>query len=277
VDLSPRTSLFGRYEFVIRRFHSLTGLVPVGGFVIFHLATNASVLDGPSTFQSRVDQIHQIGPTTLFMLEWAFIFLPILFHGLIGMAIVIRGKRNLADYPYTGNFRYTLQRWTGVLAMTFIVWHVFHMHGWFRFEWWAEHVAQPLGGAQFDPHNAAVTAGAAIFASALMTGFYAAGVLACVYHLANGLWTMGITWGVWTSPRAQRWANVPCVILGLFVAIVGMGALYGFQRVDRSAPRIPTDHVHRIAEARMDGQRPAPSAPLSAGNPDTISRGRNVR
>ena len=38
---------------------------------------------------------------------------------------------------------------------------------------------------------------------------YVVGVLAACYHLANGLWTMGITWGVWTSPNAQSWANVP--------------------------------------------------------------------
>lgn len=236
MDLSPRTSIFGRYEFVIRRFHSLTGLLPVGGFLVFHLATNASVLDGAPTFQARVDQIHTIGPSTLFLLEWAFIFLPILFHGLVGAAIVIRGKRNVANYPYTGNFRYTLQRWTGVVALVFVFWHVFHMHGWLRFEWWADHVAHPLGGAQFDPSHAAATAGAAVFSSVLMAAFYVVGVLACVYHLANGVWTAGITWGLWTAPRAQRWANVPCLILGLAVAVFGMGALYGFRQVERAAP-----------------------------------------
>lgn len=39
-------SVFGRHEFVIRRLHSLTGLVPIGGYLCFHLATNAVVLDG---------------------------------------------------------------------------------------------------------------------------------------------------------------------------------------------------------------------------------------
>jgi len=67
-----------------------------------------------------------------------------------------------------------------------------------------------------------------------MQAVYVVGVLACVYHLANGLWTFGITWGVWTAPRAQRWANVPCLLLGVFLAIVGMGALYGFHRVPPS-------------------------------------------
>ena len=55
-------SVFGRHEFVIRRLHSLTGLVPVGAFLFVHFVTNVSILDGPATFQMRVDQIHSLGP-----------------------------------------------------------------------------------------------------------------------------------------------------------------------------------------------------------------------
>ncbi len=240
MDLSDYAPSFGRYEFVIRRLHSLTGLVPVGGYLAFHLLTNGSILDGPSAFQYRVDQIHSLGPTTLFLLEWPFIFIPILFHGVIGMVIVMRGKRNLADYPYTGNIRYTLQRVTGVIAFVFILFHVFHMHGWLRFDWWYEHVARPLGGAQFHPENA-LSAAKAIQESVWVQVAYAIGVLACVYHFANGLWTMGITWGVWTSPNAQRWANIPAAALGAFLAVVGMGALIGMATADtHQAP------VHQI-------------------------------
>ena len=46
--------------------------------------------------------------------------------------------------PYGGNVRYTLQRWTGVIAFVFILWHVFHMHGWIRADWWIEGVASPF-------------------------------------------------------------------------------------------------------------------------------------
>ena len=144
-------SLFGRHEFFIRRLHSFTGLVPVGGFMVFHLATNASIADGVEIFQYRVNVIHGLGPSTIMMLEWPFIFLPILFHAIVGMMIVSRGKRNVLAYPYPENIRYTLQRWTGVIAFFFIFWHVFHMHGWLKFEWWVNYVAKPLGGHQFDP------------------------------------------------------------------------------------------------------------------------------
>ena len=229
--------MFGQYEFVVRRAHSLLGLVPVGTFLIIHLATNGSIWDGPQIFQQRVLQIHSVGPSTLFLLEWLFIFLPILLHGVVGMMIVMRGKRNVNHYPYVSNIRYTAQRATGVLAMAFILWHVFHMHGWLRFEWWHTYVAGPLGGAQFDPHRAGATIAAAVQASWLITAIYAAGVLASVYHFANGLWTMGITWGVWSTPHAQRWANAPCALFGLALTILGLVALIGIYRIepDKSA------------------------------------------
>jgi succinate dehydrogenase / fumarate reductase cytochrome b subunit len=141
------------------------------------------------------------------------------------MAIVARGRRNVGRYSFRENWRYTLQRASGVIAMVFILWHVFHMHGWLRGAWWAEQVARPLGGAQFDPAAAPATAAAAL-QHPLVVALYALGVTACVYHLANGLWTMGITWGVWTGPRAQRRANLPCALVGAALLVVGLAALW---------------------------------------------------
>jgi succinate dehydrogenase / fumarate reductase cytochrome b subunit len=231
MDIPFLASIFGKHEFVVRRVHSLLGLLPIGGFLCFHLATNASILDGPETFQMRVNIIHQLGPITLSVLEWGTIFLPILFHGVIGLIIVSRGKRNLRHYPYLENWRYTLQRVTGVAAMAFILFHVFQMHGWFRYQWWTMHVAKPLGGARFDWEHAAASVAAVLEGSKIFAAIYFVGIVAVVYHLANGLWTMGITWGVWTTPRAQRWANIPCALFGLALLTIGLGALFGFLNV----------------------------------------------
>ena len=139
-------------------------------------------------------------------MEWTFIFLPILFHAIVGVAIAVGMVPNTRDYPYGANRRYTWQRWTGLIAFAFIMYHVFQMHGWFHFQAWHEHVAVPFGGAKFKPFNAASTAGLAL-QSPLVLIFYVVGVLACVFHFANGLWTMGITWGVWISPAAQARAS----------------------------------------------------------------------
>jgi len=162
------------------------------------------------------------------VVEWAFIFLPILFHGIVGMIIVARGKRNLAYYPYVENFRYTLQRWTGVIAFAFILWHVFQTRGWINSQWWLDHVTRRLGGGMFEYQSAERTSAEAVQFASWVLPLYAVGILAAVYHFANGLWTMGITWGVWTGRRAQGWATVFCGGIGLILAVAGLAALYGF-------------------------------------------------
>jgi len=227
----PSQPFLARHEFAIRRLHSLSGLVPVGAYMLVHLVTNASVLNGAGTFQKNVYTIHSLG-ALLPLVEWTFIFLPILFHAIVGVGIAVGMVPNTSDYAYAANRRFTLQRWTGLLAFAFIVWHVFHMHGWFHFDAWLAHVAEPYGGAKFRPYNAASTSGLALQHPG-MIAWYAVGVLACVFHLANGLWTMGITWGVWTSPRAQAWALKLCAVIGLGLAAVSMSALYGMWAVGR--------------------------------------------
>jgi succinate dehydrogenase / fumarate reductase, cytochrome b subunit len=224
--VSPRGWRFGPHEFVVRRIHSLLGLFPVGAYMVLHLAINFSIVDGPVTYQRNVNQIHELGRTTVQALAWTFILLPILAHGLVGLAIVLRGERNFVYYPYGANFRYALQRWTGVIALLFIVYHVFQMNGWFEFRWWTENVARPLGGSRFDPHSAARTAAAAIQSSVWTGVFYAVGVLACIYHLANGLWTAGITWGLWTTPHSQGWSTYVCGAVGVALGVIALASLY---------------------------------------------------
>ncbi len=221
-------SFMERHEFLIRRLHSLSGLVPVGAYMCVHLATNASVLGGADVFQGNVDKIHALGPL-LPVVEWVFIFIPLLFHAIIGVVIIQGGMPNTSSYPTTGNIRYTLQRATGMIAFVFIMAHVLHMHA----------MAEPLKNlvspdlfAQFDKDAATESTAAAIQTALWVQVFYAIGVLACVYHMSNGLWTMGITWGVWTSPEAQRRMAVVCDVFGVGLAIVAMAALTGFIRFD---------------------------------------------
>jgi len=224
-------SFFQRYEFTIRRLHSLTGIVPVGVYLIIHILTNASVVNSPATFQQNVYSIHTFD-TLLPAIEWTFIFLPILFHGGLGVWLAFTGASNTRAYPYPNNIRYLLQRITGMIAAVFILWHVLHMHGWFHFDWWKAAVAYPLGGAQFRPFNATSTSALAMRASAIIPVLYAIGLLSSVYHFANGIWTAGITWGVWTSAAAQVRASAVCALFGVGLASVGMTAIVGLWTVD---------------------------------------------
>ena len=266
MDSSP-PSFLARNDFLIRRLHSLSGLVPVGGYMIIHLVTNASVLESPATFQKNVYQIHSLG-SLLPAVEWAFIFLPILFHAIIGMVIVAGGMPNSNQYRYGPNYRYTLQRATGMIAFVFIMIHVFHMHGWFHADVWLENVVRPLGGGQFKPYNAASTAAMALQGTA-MVALYVIGILSCVYHLANGLWTMGITWGVWTSSRAQTRASVVCGVCGVVLAVVSMAGLFGMRAVghpDRIDEAVQAED--RMYEFKKESGEVAPNEHKRSGHED---------
>jgi succinate dehydrogenase / fumarate reductase cytochrome b subunit len=218
--------------------------------MVVHLLTNSTILDSPGTFQRAVFGIHGLG-SALPLVEWVFIFIPILFHAIIGVVIIAGGIPNTQAYPYARNFLYTMQRATGMIAFLFIMWHVFHMHGWFHSQWWIDNVATPLGGHMFRPYNAASTLGEAMQGTGaiIVILLYAIGVLSCVFHLANGIWTMGITWGVWISPEAQTRASWACGGLGVLLAIVGMSALFGAATVDTEAAKAVEDRMyeHKVA------------------------------
>jgi succinate dehydrogenase / fumarate reductase cytochrome b subunit len=227
------SSFLERHQFLIYRLFSLAGLVPVGAFLAVHLLTNASVLAGPGAFQSRVDMIHSLGPL-LVPVEVAFIFLPLLFHAVVGFVIIANGLPNVGSYAYVGNVRYTLQRATGMIAFVFIIWHVIQLH-------W---LGTPLGGGQFDPHHASSTAAVAL-QPLWVTALYAIGVLSAVFHFANGLWTLGITWGIWTSPSAMRRANIVSIVVGVVLAAAGLGALSGMRNLDVEQARATEDWMQQ--------------------------------
>lgn len=231
-----------RHYFLIRRLHSLAGLVPVGVFVFVHLLTNASILGAPdgSEFQKSVERIHALGPL-LVPVEILFIFIPLLFHALLGVQIWLTSQPNTQHYRYGPNIRYTLQRITGVIAFLFIIYHVWQMH-WF---------GAGMGGGRFALHDgagnptAAASTAAAIQAGWWIAPLYAVGIVASVFHLANGVWTSLITWGITIRPRTQQVSAYCCAAFGVVLALVGLGALSGFRSFP-SAPR-PTETQHAVS------------------------------
>lgn len=260
-------NFFARHEFLIRRLHSLSGLLPVGAYMTVHLLVNASLLNGAGSFQHNVNQIHSLG-LVLPLVEWVFIFLPIIFHGAIGVWIIRTGKSNQNIYRYVSNWRYTLQRWTGVIAIVFIFFHVFHLHGWIHGDWWLRSVAEPLGMAQFRPYNAASTLALAL-GGFIWPVVYVVGLVACVFHLANGIWTMGITWGLWISPKAQQGASYVCGVGGGLLLLAGLSGLVGAKKINIEEARDVENRMYdaRVATGEIVPQPHKRSADAGHGSP----------
>jgi len=224
-----------RYYFFLRRLHSLAGIIPVGVFVVFHLTVNSTILAGADSFQFCVDQIHQLEKAGLLVpVELATIFIPLAFHAVLGVVIVLGSTPNASVYRYGGNVRYTLQRTTGLIAFVFILFHVWQMH-------W---LGKPLGGAFFDAHDAARSAAGAIQSWGVWSWVYALGVIATVFHLFNGIWTALITWGITVGKRSQRIMGYVCTVLGIIIGVVGLSAVWGFGS-------FPTGHADTAHTAGM--------------------------
>jgi succinate dehydrogenase / fumarate reductase cytochrome b subunit len=243
---SKQHQFFLDHEFAIRRVHSLLGIVPLGLYMVVHLATNASLLNGPETFQRMVYVIHSPG-RLLPLIEWGLIFLPLIFHAVIGVWIAKTGRINSDQYRFTNNRRYTFQRWTGFIALVYLFFHVLHLHGWFHAEFWLG-IIRPLNFGQFAPYNAASSLVIAMN-HWVWPPFYLIGVLACVYHLANGLWTAGITWGLWISPAAQARASKVCGVVGLALTVVAVSAWWaavGPTAEDAAAMRRIEDRMYGV-------------------------------
>lgn len=218
--------------FLLRRLHSLSGILPVGLFVIVHLFTNFQILiqqfpwlqsffEEHDIFQHEVNFIHSL-PALLFIEIglWA----AIAFHALLGLAYTKQWKNNTAHYKYMNNQRYAMQRITGVIALIFIFMHIATLRWhWNFFGWFTPFYSHGPNG---QPLVTASTA-YALQASWLVSFFYLIGALSVVYHWCNGLWTAAITWGVTITPQAQkRWGRF-CLALGLVLALFSVGAVVG--------------------------------------------------
>src|ERR671916_1860212 len=116
--------------FILRKLHQLTGIVPLGAFLLEHLYTNSKAAhptQGRQHFNEAVADLQNI-PYILFV-EITFIFIPLIYHAVYGLYITWEMRPNNLAYPYPRNWFYTIQRVTGIILFFFILFHVLN----FRF------------------------------------------------------------------------------------------------------------------------------------------------
>ncbi|MBM7571987.1 succinate dehydrogenase cytochrome b558 subunit [Aquibacillus albus] len=197
-------------EFFYRRLHSLLGVIPIGIFLIQHLVVNHFAVYGEESFNKAAMFMHDL-PFRI-LLETFIIFLPILFHAILGVYIVFVARNNTSRYGFFRNWMFYLQRITGVITLIFIVWHV-----------WETRVQIGLGNVELD-YSLMET----ILANPFMFWFYLIGVVSTTFHFANGLWSFLVTWGITVSPRSQKIATYATLIVFIGVTYIGVRALIKF-------------------------------------------------
>lgn len=196
--------------FFWRKLHSLSGVLPIGVFLCVHLFINSLALKGETTFNQGVSLLHSV--PYLWALELFFIFIPLIFHALYGIRVVYLTRNNVLTYSYFRNWLFYLQRVTALITLAFVVWHVFVL----RF-------ANGIFGTEIN-----YTFVSHALSNPVVTVLYVLGLLATFAHLANGLWSLLISWGITIGAKAQHTAAYVCLVLLVILTIVGINALRVF-------------------------------------------------
>jgi succinate dehydrogenase / fumarate reductase, cytochrome b subunit len=224
-------------SFALRRLHSLTGIIPVGAFLFEHiLISNSTAISGPSAYARQVSFLANL--PLVFFLELFGIWIPIAYHALYGFYIWYRGDGNTAAYPWSGNWMYTLQRWTGAIAFIYIVWHTYTM----RFTGIDLHddPSRSFSKVAFEVHNPWLMA------------FYIVGLIAASWHFAYGIWLFCAKWGIVSGDVAQKRLLRLCLAFFVLLAVVGLVSLYTFRYRFQEAPA--DGNMAHAASAITDGR-----------------------
>ncbi len=200
-------------QFYLRRLHSLLGIFPIGVFLCEHVFTNSlAFFYGPERYNQAVLFLQNL-PFVLF-LEVFFIGLPILIHAVLGIYIWWRGESNPREYGYLRNWLYFLQRWTGIVALIFIIVHVYGM----RIAWTFLPDVDHVDFAYVSQNLSSLPMGI----------FYTIGVACSAFHFANGIWNFLIKWGITIGESSQRAMLYVCFLIGLITFCGFMASLLAF-------------------------------------------------
>jgi succinate dehydrogenase / fumarate reductase cytochrome b subunit len=206
--------------FVLRKLHQLSGIFPLGIFLLEHFYTNSKALTGPQDFNNAVRDLQSI-PYILFV-EIGGIFIPLLYHAIYGLVITMEARPNNLAYPYARNWFYLVQRITGIILFFFITFHVLN----FRFG-----LIPGLNTMSVAHHvDESFNIVAREFRMIPIFIIYMIGITATVWHLANGLWLFLVDWGITIGERAQRLTGYACIAFGAVLLLVGINAAVAFIR-----------------------------------------------
>ncbi|MFQ5449403.1 MAG: succinate dehydrogenase [Nitrospinaceae bacterium] len=203
-------------HFLLLKIHSLTGIVPIGIFLVFHLTVNSLRTVGAWQYQLSIDLINNL--PFLLGIEITFIYIPLLIHSFMGFYVVLSGRPNVFRYRYSRNWLYLLQRITGAVVFAFLIYHM------------GTTVVPKLmqGKSQFEAAPFLIGILNAEFQTWQGMVIYLVGILSATFHFANGLWGFCISWGIVIGRRAQRNAGILFALVGLVLTVLGLATVLEF-------------------------------------------------
>ncbi len=195
--------------FLRSRLGSLLAIVPLGVWTFMHLWSNLAAFQGGEAWEASVTQY----PHPLAQFATAIVvLLPLGLHTAWGLGRLASSKPNNLRYGYYANLKYALQRLSAAGVLLFLGAHL-----WLAMlkprleEGHAETFADISHEMRFHTPTLVV---------------YLLGTLGVAYHLANGLLSSCMGWGLVSSRAALRRLEGAAVALFVLLLVMAWGAIY---------------------------------------------------
>lgn len=200
----------GHGAFLRSRLGSLLAIAPLGVWTMLHVWDNLASLRGAAAWESAVTS-H--GNPVGFAVTSFVVLAPLLIHTAWGLGRIKSSRPNNVRYGYYANLKYALQRLSAIGVLLFLGAHI-----WLAFL----HPRAVEGHAET---FADISHEMAHHGPTLIV--YLLGTLGVSYHLANGIHSAAMGWGLVSSKAALR--KLEAAALATFVGLLAMswGAIYG--------------------------------------------------
>jgi succinate dehydrogenase / fumarate reductase cytochrome b subunit len=196
-------------SFVRSRLGSLLAVVPLSIWTVSHLWNNLSAFKGGAAWQADVTEYRH---PLVFFASGIIALLPLVLHTIWGIGRLLTVQSNNVKYKFYANLKYAVQRLSAIGVMLFLGAHI-----------WVAMLhprittgrPEPFADLAHEMHHHMPT-----------LAVYLLGTLGVSYHLANGLQTFAMGWGIVVSRRALK--RLDRGAIGLFLVLLAMswGAIY---------------------------------------------------
>lgn len=178
-----------------QKLHSLSGVVPLGVFVVLHVWVTASLVGSREIYDRQIGFLH--GGAFMGVLEVVLVLAPLLYHAAYGVMRTLQPRD--PSHAYANDVMAVLQRASGVVVLVFVIAHVWE----FRGETFAKGLPVSAYSTKLVEDLSATTYGVPWIALG-----YLVGIAATVFHLVNGMTSFLATWSITSSDSARHRARV---------------------------------------------------------------------
>jgi succinate dehydrogenase / fumarate reductase, cytochrome b subunit len=200
-------------SFIRARLGSLLAVVPLGVWTFAHVWNNLSAFGGAEAWEKSVTTYaHPVAQ----LATGLAVLTPLVLHVGWGASRLLTSRPNNLKYSTFANLKYALQRLSAIGVLLFLGAHL-----------WLAMLRPRLVQNHPEPF-ADIAHEMRTHTPTLVV--YVLGTLGTAYHLGNGLATFAMGWGVVSSKRGLRHANVVAWIAFVTLLLMSWAVIYALYR-----------------------------------------------